>query len=107
MALLAPLSKEWPEEYSSEDKSLSTGQLQQVFHVNYQSFARDFLVVGPSIWPVKLSFEINGKTSSQQIHELDLSNLYTIDRSWECGSCPHLFLGEQTGQTGLRRRAIC
>jgi hypothetical protein len=28
----------------------------------------------------------------QELHELDLRNMYTIDRSWEVGSCPYLFL---------------
>ena len=33
----------------------------------------------------------NQAFGEQLIHEFDLSNLYTIGRFWEAGSCPHLF----------------
>ncbi len=45
-----------------------------------------------ALWPISLEYEESGIQRRQEIHELDLSNLYTIDRSWECGCCPHLFL---------------
>ena len=32
-----------------------------------------------------------GLAAEQDVHEFDLGNMFTIDRTWECGSCPYLF----------------
>jgi len=34
----------------------------------------------------------------QEVHELDLTNVYTLDRYWEAGCCPHLFLVRTGGE---------
>ncbi len=52
----------------------------------------DYLVYGKQIVTKAIKYRIDGNTVSQDIHDFDLTNMYTIDRSWECGSCPHLFL---------------
>ena len=45
-----------------------------------------------------LKYKIASNIIEQKIHEFDLTNLYTIDRFWECGSCPHLFLNTINGK---------
>jgi hypothetical protein len=35
---------------------------------------------------------MDGVLDSQGVHELDLTNLYSITREWAVGSCPHLFV---------------
>ena len=52
----------------------------------------DYLVYGTQIVTKAINYKIGGHIELQEIHDFDLSNMYTIDRSWECGSCPHLFL---------------
>lgn len=43
-----------------------------------------------------ICYELDGDVVTKDIHNFDLSNMYTIDRFWECGSCPHLFfVGER------------
>lgn len=49
-------------------------------------------VVGPSFIPQHLSIKASGSLELQEIHSLDMASVYTIDRVWKCGSCPHLFV---------------
>lgn len=41
--------------------------------------------------PEVLHFLKNGNRHSQEFHAFDLSNMYSVERHWQCGSCPHLF----------------
>lgn len=38
-----------------------------------------------------------GAERTQEVHELDLGNLYVLDRYWAMGSCPHLFSVNSNG----------
>lgn len=79
--------KSWSETYDNHN------HLQIVSHEGVTvSKHTDYLVYGSQIIANAINYMIDGKVESQDIHEFDLSNMYTIDRSWECGSCPHLFL---------------
>jgi len=35
---------------------------------------------------------------ASDVHELNLKNVYTLSRYWECGSCPHLFVETPLGE---------
>jgi len=48
-------------------------------------------VIGPAFWPRSIQSKGSPLAREQLLHEFDLSNLYTISRFWEVGSCPHLF----------------
>lgn len=41
--------------------------------------------------PTNISYNIDGSSYDQDIHEFDFNNLYWIDGYWNYGSCPHLF----------------
>lgn len=49
-------------------------------------------IVGHSFVPKSLCFKSSESMEHQEIHALDISSVYTIDRVWQCGSCPHLFV---------------
>ena len=55
--------------------------------------------VGPSFNPFRLNFQ-NGV---QAFHEYDFSNMYWINRDWQCGSCPHLFFESDDGVIEYQR----
>ena len=66
-------------------------------HINYDvPSTNSFSLIGPAMWPSSIQLEIDGKVYEQPVHSLDLTNLYTIDRYWEMGSCPHMFFGNTT-----------
>lgn len=48
--------------------------------------------IGPSLVPKKLIIEYQSRELTSQIHDFSFSNVYWVDRHWQCGSCPHLFL---------------
>ena len=52
----------------------------------------DYLVLGEQIIVNSINYKQNGGVFSQDVHQFDMNNMYTIDISWCCGSCPHLFL---------------
>ena len=96
--VLLPLAVILPPFYSEKRNSWSEtydnhNHLQVVSHEGVTvSTHIDYLVHGSQIITNAINYKIDGKIESQDIHEFDLSNMYTIDRSWERGSCPHLFL---------------
>jgi 5-methylcytosine-specific restriction endonuclease McrA len=91
--ILGPTNDIGPEIFSQDSAQLSTGQIQVVSHASISaSPTRDSALIGPAYWPRTISFQSGASTRQEQlIHEFNLSNLYTIDRYWEAGSCPHLF----------------
>lgn len=97
-SMLGPLDMNPPAGTSHEMNDVKTGQVQEIERVNYSSVIRHTAIIGPAIWPQRFQLELNGLLVDQPVHEFDLSNLYTINRSWECGSCPHLFLVDHSGQ---------
>ena len=51
----------------------------------------DYLVYGNQLVVTAIKYKTDRNLETQEIHELDLSNMYTINRSWSYGSCPHVF----------------
>lgn len=50
-----------------------------------------FLLYGGAILPESVGGDGASGQFEQMVHQFDLTNFYTIDRNWACGSCPHLF----------------
>jgi hypothetical protein len=91
-ALLGPL---WPDGFEpvwTESTDLQTGQGQDVSHGDLSMAGRATSVIGPALWPHAIRLTLNGTQVEHEVHSLDLGNVYTLSRHWECGSCPHLFL---------------
>ena len=84
----------WSETYDDEHRHVQIVSHEGVDKPDYS----DYLVYGTQIISKAIKYKVEGKTELQEIHDFDLSNMYTIDRSWECGSCPHLFISSKSGQ---------
>lgn len=54
--------------------------------------AEGFEVWGPAWYPSELSYRVGQDLRSEALHDLDLQNVYTVDRTWAIGSCPHAFV---------------
>lgn len=90
--LLPPLHSLSRQEWSS---SSSGGWEEQVQIVSHGSITKDnvseIYTYGGRKMPERLYFIKNGNKYSQEFHSFDLTNMYRIERHWQCGSCPHLF----------------
>ena len=76
---------------SAETTSVETGQVQIVTHSDMDDLTEQIHMIGPALWPSRINILYKGQRRYQSIHEFNISNLYTIDRYWEMGSCPHVF----------------
>lgn len=90
--VLGPLPEVPMECFRSESRDVPGGEVQQVDHSNGARLEHALALIGPSLWPEALSIRVNGTDARQEIHQLDLTNLYVINRYWEAGCCPHVFL---------------
>jgi hypothetical protein len=91
--IMGPIGERSVETMRSESRDVETGEVQAISHCNDADFLISQLgALGPSLWPRSFQFNEAGMPGRQEVHQLDLSNLYTIDRYWEAGCCPHLFL---------------
>lgn len=61
--------------------------------------AERFSILGKHLFPKHIQYERKDDLKSSEIHELDLKRVYSIDRHWMCGSCPHLFYQKPNGET--------
>ena len=93
--LLGPLRQSLPPAIRREDYKLAHAHYQEVDRVDYSSVTSKMGLLGPMIWPSSITAMVGNASVVQQLHELDMSNLYTIDRHWAMGSCPFLFLRSQ------------
>lgn len=75
------------------------GDFSEVMNLTHfpESGTSSIRVVGPSFMPQNLSIKASGSLDHQEIHSLDMASVYTIDRVWQCGSCPHLFVITDSG----------
>ncbi|MGB0523149.1 MAG: hypothetical protein ACPGJS_09320 [Flammeovirgaceae bacterium] len=48
--------------------------------------------IGPRLVPKKINFEYLNQKLISSIHDFSFERVYWIDRHWQFGSCPHLFL---------------
>ena len=65
-----------------------------------------FRVLGPRMRPNCVFMRIGTSRVTYDVHDFDLENVFTIDRSWECGSCPHLFFISVRGDVRYARELI-
>lgn len=90
---LAPLHHVVEDEWSSVETELERARIQLVRHTSIAPADRAaFRLLGPAWRPTRIRFEVQQLSRYQEVHALDLSNLYTVSRHWQMGSCPHLFL---------------
>lgn len=97
-AILGPLLRDTPSPHTSEEYSLDHAHYQKIERVDYSDLVTELGVIGPAVWPSSVLAESQCASLTQEIHALDLSNLYTIDRYWAMGSCPHLFFRFSDGR---------
>lgn len=90
--ILGPL-----EEFAGENTwtiggPVASGEMQELSHGGFPTAAvRDCLYWGPVLSPTRIRFTDAAIEQTQEMYQLDLGNLYILDRYWEAGSCPHLF----------------
>lgn len=90
--LLPPLHSLSRQKWSSSSSGGWKEQTQIVSHGNItKNNVREVYTFGGRKLPEKIHFIKNGNRYSQEFHTFDLSNMYSIERQWQCGSCPHLF----------------
>ena len=96
--LLAPIGE--IEEQSVEISNLSEpGDSVEVLNLTEftPSNLQEFRLIGPAFWPQELKVSKSGASITQALHRLNIESVYTIDRVWMCGSCPHLFAHSTDG----------
>ena len=89
--LLGPIENIGSESTFEERSDLPTRQVQVVSHEDLSASHASTALIGPVFWPKSIHFQVGPSKQEQQIHEFNLSHLYSIRRYWEMGSCPHLF----------------
>ena len=89
--LLGPIENISSDSTFKERSDLSTSQVQIVSHEDLSASYPSTAMIGPVLWPKSIDLQVGQLKQEQQIHEFNLSNLYSIHRYWEMGSCPHLF----------------
>lgn len=95
--IMPPIYPLKTENWSSATSRISSAQSQIITHEGITSEnIIDCLTYGSQIIANKINYQFNGNIYSQEIHEFDLTNMYTIDKYWMCGSCPHLFYVNET-----------
>jgi len=78
---------------------LEDDQSQSLSHFRSDADSYKLYAIGTAIWPYQIEYTIDEMSYLQAIHELDFTNLYMIDRFWECGSCPYLFFFNDQNNT--------
>lgn len=90
--LLPPL---YPQNFETWRAASEDGRKEQVQVVSHEGTASAnysaYLVYGDQIIVDSIQYKLEETIFTQEVHKFDLSNMYTIDRHWQCGSCPHLF----------------
>ena len=98
-SIVIPLAVLMPPLYSFQRSELSPpkggGSGERVQKVKNESIylkdIKDCLVFGDKIDVKKISFKNRGKEIVSSVREFDLTNMFTYNLEWQCGSCPHLF----------------
>jgi hypothetical protein len=97
--LLGPLCPVDTSALHEQAHDISTGEFQTVAHCDLGNHTENVHKIGPAAWPAEMTLNM-GTAIPQQIHDFNLGNLYLINRSWRCGSCPHVLL-RQSGSSRL------
>lgn len=98
--VLPPFTAKPESSFIHNSISLGAGGTQTLIHEQYDMNAcRHFNLIGPNINPTSVRVEIKGNLLRQNIHQLDFKNIYLINRSWACGTCPHMFFANSLKNT--------
>lgn len=90
--VLGPLGHFPVQEGYSETMQLAPAHWQSFSHVTaVQERTLGSFAWGPAFLPQHVKFVYDGFVQQQSIHELNVSNVYEIDRHWAMASCPHAF----------------
>jgi hypothetical protein len=101
--LLAPIDRLPPPPLSTVSDDLAGPEYQELDHVDYSTLTPTMGVLGAALWPASVVATHGERELTQAVHDLDLSNLYTLDRHWAAGSCPHLFFRNADGRLAYLR----
>ncbi len=74
-----------------EVSSSQTSDKLQILHLRDFTINKEIEYFGPSITPLNININANNTTVKTKVHKFDFNNIYSIDRHWQYGSCPHLF----------------
>jgi hypothetical protein len=93
LALMLGPIREYGEVRTGPREIKDLGEYAQVMHITClnQDAAEAFRMIGPRFRPKTILSTHGGSVIAQDVHELDITNVYTLDREWRVGSCPHLF----------------
>jgi hypothetical protein len=95
-------SENWSQTYDAEK------HVQVVSHEGITSISsKDYLIYKSQVTVKSIVYKIDGQNLEQSLHDFDLGNMYTIDRCWECGSCPHLFYKDDIFSYSGEILALC
>lgn len=99
MSLLLGPIEEMSEEQATVNEFGDTGDSVEIMNLTEFPNQRlgNFRLYGPAFWPHQVVVRRPGAPLIQGIHQLSLDSVYTLDRVWQCGSCPHLFAKSQAG----------
>lgn len=93
MILLPPLYPLERKQYSSATTHDWKERSQIVKHENITTNnLKDFLLFGNRMDIYSVSYSIDRQNYIQKTYTFNPTSTYTIDRHWQCGSCPHMFL---------------
>ena len=79
------------EVWSREEECDTDGAMRTFEHSDLGRLARAVHLIGPHLLPEYVDCASGGDVVRQDLHELDLTNTYCLDRYWMAGSCPFLF----------------
>lgn len=97
-SILGPLSIASEETTWTEGCEVAVAQVQQVSHSRLSRHdSQRCLFWGPMFRPSTISLVHDGDVHHEEVHELDLENMYVISRYWQMGSCPHIFTIDRFG----------
>ncbi|MCR9260901.1 MAG: hypothetical protein NXH95_14350 [Pseudomonadaceae bacterium] len=95
---IGPLQEATVDASRSEFMDLPTGAYQRVIHGKLSERKKAISLVGSAINPTALVLRSGNLQTRQTVHTLDIDNMYIVDRGFEAGSCPHLFLEYRTSR---------
>ena len=82
-------------------------RIQELYHTTRSNIPENcFKILGKYIRLFDLNYYIQDIEFHSSIHPFDLTNLYTIERHWQCGSCPHLFFVKNNGSYEFSRELL-
>lgn len=79
---------------------VDTGEAQDTRKVTIKDFG-DYPTIGPYHQISSFHFSSGGSDHCSSFRPLLMNRLFMISRSWECGSCPHLFIQSENSEEWL------